>query len=132
MADPTATRLDFALLILRLSLAAGLLVLVVFKIAGYSGNVAFYTTLNFPLPAVIAPVNMGLELVSGILLVLGWRTRLAAVLVVVDTLLIVTPVNIALGESGGWWWVGLLRLGIAAALYLTGPGTYRLGTARAE
>lgn len=121
---------DRALLVQRLSLASGLLGLVVFKIAGYSANVAFYQSIGFPLPQVMAPLNMALELGSGVLLVLGWQTTLAAALVIVDTLGIVTPVNVALGETANWWWIAVLRLGLAVSLMLTGPGAHRVGFRR--
>lgn len=79
------------------------------------------------MPAVLAPVNGRSSSSRASCSSSGREPDSAAILVIVDTLFIVTPVNLALGGLAEWWWVGLLRIGIALALYLAGPGDIRVG-----
>ena len=47
------------------------------KIGGYEGTVAYMAKAG--VPGVLAPVVIAVELLGGILIVLGWQTRLVAV-----------------------------------------------------
>lgn len=55
------------------------------KIAGFSGTVAYATSAGLPLPQVSVGVALVLELVGGLMLLLGLRLRWAAVALAVYT-----------------------------------------------
>jgi putative oxidoreductase len=86
-------RVAWALLILRLGLAALFLPYGIVKLFTFSSRVEYFASLNFPVPALVTALNLTLEIAAGLLMVLGLRMRLAAILVVFDTLAILTPVN---------------------------------------
>jgi putative oxidoreductase len=57
----------------------------------------FFDTLGIPLPALAAVVVTAVELFGGLALLVGLRTRLAAVLLAVDMLVAILRVHIAAG-----------------------------------
>lgn len=56
------------------------------KIAGYSGSVAYAASAGLPLPEVGVAVGMAIELLGGIMLLVGFMTRPAALLLALFTL----------------------------------------------
>lgn len=56
------------------------------KVADPSGTIAYITAANLPLPAVGYAIAVVVELGGGILLVLGYQTRLAALILAAFTL----------------------------------------------
>ena len=56
------------------------------KIAGFSGAVGYATSVGLPLPAVGVAVGLLIELVGGLMLLVGFMTRPAAVLLAFFTL----------------------------------------------
>lgn len=56
------------------------------KIAGFSGAVGYATAMGMPMPEVGVAAGMVMELVGGILLLIGWMTRPAAVVLAFFTL----------------------------------------------
>lgn len=52
------------------------------KLMGYAGTVAYFAKLGFPVPELTAVVAIIFELGGGILLIIGWRTRWVAWLLV--------------------------------------------------
>lgn len=75
-----------------LSLSARLLLATLFlpagigKLTGFAGTVAYITSAGLPLPQVAAVLALVVEIVGGVALVLGARTRLAAVVLALFTL----------------------------------------------
>lgn len=67
-----------------LALAGRLLLALLFvpagfsKIAGFAGTVGYIASKGVPLPEVAAAIAIGVELGLGLLLLLGWQTRWAA------------------------------------------------------
>ncbi|MBX9589925.1 MAG: DoxX family protein [Hyphomonadaceae bacterium] len=55
------------------------------KIGGYEGTVAYMT--KFGVPGMLAPAVIAVELLGGLLIVIGWQTRLVAVGMAIFTLL---------------------------------------------
>lgn len=120
-------RTAWALLVLRLGLAAIFLPYGLVKLFTFAARVQYFASLHVPAPAVVTALNLSLEIAAGVLLVLGLRMRLAAVLVFIDTLAILTPVNS--GASPLDWWPQIaVRLAPAIALALLGPGAFHLGS----
>src|SRR3979490_433140 len=52
------------------------------KVMGFAGTVAYLTKLGFPAPEVMAVIALIIEIGGSILLIVGWRTRWAAWLLV--------------------------------------------------
>jgi putative oxidoreductase len=71
------------LLLARIFIAALFLVAGVRKLLTYGASAAYFTKLGFPAPEVAAALAIVIELGGGLMLLLGWRTRWAAWLLVV-------------------------------------------------
>lgn len=56
------------------------------KAMAYAGTVSSFTTLGLPMPEVVAPVVMAIEIGGGLALLLGFRTRVVATLLALFTL----------------------------------------------
>lgn len=93
------------------------------KFAGGLGNVsAYFAKISIPFPAAMAPFIAVLELVGGILLILGLVTRVIGFLFAVEMLVTTVWVKIVLGA--GWNASDLDRMLLVASilLVLAGPG----------
>lgn len=97
-----------------------------FAINGIEGTGAFFDSVGIPGATVAAAVVGAIELVGGILLILGLLTPLVAVLVVVVMIGAFFTVHIGSGvyvANNGWELVAVV--GLAAAVFgLVGPGRY--------
>ncbi|KQR04486.1 DoxX family protein [Deinococcus sp. Leaf326] len=125
-----AFQADLGLLFLRL--ATG----VIFVMHGYqkffmntvAGTTQFFASIGVPLPGVAAPLIAGIELIGGLLLILGLFPRVVGALLAVNMLVAILLVHVA----GGFFNPNgiefpLLLLAASAALALTGAGRYRVG-----
>jgi putative oxidoreductase len=74
-------------LIGRLLLAALFLVAGVRKLMGVAGSAAYFAKLGFPMPELMVWVAIAVEVGGGLLLVLGWKARWAALLLALFTLI---------------------------------------------
>lgn len=99
------------------------------KLAVYSlpGTAQFFTSIG--LPAFLAYLVFAVETVAGIALIIGWRTRLAAV-AVIPVLLGATWAHWSYGwlftnSGGGWEYPALLSI-VAIAQALLGDGAFAL------
>jgi putative oxidoreductase len=63
----------------RALMAAIFLVAGVRKLMGYAGTLGYFGSLGIPLPEVVLPLTILLELGGGIALLIGWRTNWVAV-----------------------------------------------------
>ncbi|GAB3664352.1 DoxX family protein [Zhihengliuella somnathii] len=121
----TAARLIVRLAIGSLFLAHGLQKFNEYTLAGTAGA---FAQMGVPAPEVLAPIAASIELVGGILLIVGLLTRPAALALTVLMAGALFTVHIGAGvfvENGGFELV--LALGAAAlALFLVGPGRISL------
>lgn len=116
---------ELAALLLRLTLgtvliAHGLLKVLVFTLPGAAG---FFSSIGFP--GWLAYVVTGVELIGGLALVLGWQSRIAALLSL-PVLLGASYVHAGNGwlftnKNGGWEYPVVLVL-LAVAVALLGNG----------
>jgi putative oxidoreductase len=81
----TATK-DLAALVGRILLAIVFVPAGFSKIGGFAGTAGYIASKGLPLPEVGAAIAIAVEIVAGIALVLGWRTRWAALALAVFTL----------------------------------------------
>ena len=121
---------DWAALILRIALGAMFLAHSLYlKIFVFTlpGTAQFFASIGLPGP--LAYVVAGLEIVGGILLILGVRTRIVA-LALMPILLGVIWVHAGNGwlftNSGGGWEYPVFLALAAGALALLGDGAYAL------
>lgn len=56
------------------------------KLRGFDGTVAYISSVGLPLPSVLAALALALEIVAGVALILGYRTRWAALALAAFTL----------------------------------------------
>jgi len=125
-------REDLGKLVLRLALGVILLFHGVFKlrhgVAWIGGPLA-----AFGLPAFLAYGTYLAEVLAPVLLVVGYKARLAALVILFDMLmaivLVLRPRILTVNQGGGGWAIELeaLILLTALAVFLLGSGRYRLG-----
>jgi putative oxidoreductase len=81
----TATK-DLAGLVGRILLAIVFIPAGLSKIGGFAGTAGYIASKGLPLPEVGAAIAVAVEIVAGIALLLGWKTRWAALALAVFTL----------------------------------------------
>ena len=82
-----ATQHDWAALVGRILLALIFILSGFSKIGGFEGTVGYIASKGLPMPQVLAAATILVELGGGILLVLGWKARWAALAIAAFTLL---------------------------------------------
>jgi putative oxidoreductase len=125
-------REDLGKLVLRVALGGILLLHGIFKL---QHGVAWIEQplAAFGLPGFLAYGTYLAEIIAPILLILGYRARLAALVIVIDMLmamvLVLRPRVFTINERSGGWGVELEGLILLTALtvFLLGSGRYRLG-----
>jgi putative oxidoreductase len=92
---------------------------------GLGGAVGFFTKVGIPLPGVMAPFIATLELVGGVLLIVGLATRAFGALFAMEMLVTTLWVKI---PSSGWSASDLDRMLLVASVLfvLAGPGAAAL------
>jgi putative oxidoreductase len=70
---------DFVLLVARIFASALFIVYGYFKLTAYAGTTGYMAKQGLPLPALSAILAIIIELGGGILLLVGYQTRLAAI-----------------------------------------------------
>ena len=92
------------------------------------GTIGSFAGMGVPLPEIAAPVVAFVELIGGILLILGFFTRPVGILLAVDMVVALVAVHLPAGlwvGDGGYEFVAVL--GVAAlALAFTGAGRFSL------
>lgn len=90
--------------------------------------VAFLTQFKFPLPAMMAPLSVGLQFGAGLLLLLGLWTRAAGLLIAANFVVGVVMVHWAEPYRGWWPAIVLVFIGLHFATH--GAGRYSLDSWR--
>jgi len=121
-----ASNQDAVLLIGRILLSLLVLVAAWGKVRGLGGAEAYFTKLGVPSPSIMAPAVMIFEAVVGIMLVVGFKTRIAAILLALFCIVTaaVAHTNIADGNQLNHLLKNLAITGGALALAVSGPGAY--------
>ena len=133
----TTTQRDSVALIGRVLLALMFIISGWQKLTGFSDTVDFIATKGLPLPQLLAVIAVLIELGAGLAIAFGWKTRWAALAMVVF-LIVITPI------FHSFWNVpadqvmmqqinfmkNLTILGGMLVLFAWGPGRYSLDEAR--
>jgi putative oxidoreductase len=82
---------DWAALLGRILIAVMFVISGYGKLTGFDGTVGYIASKGLPLPQVLAGVAILIELGGGLALILGWKTRWAALGFIVF-LLVITPI----------------------------------------
>lgn len=120
---------NLGLLIIRISVGLLMLLHGINKLEGIDGIEAMFSEKG--LPSILAYGVYVTEIIAPILILIGYRTRLAAAIFSLGALFIILVVNpsdiFTLNEHGGWGLelVGLYLFG-ALSLFFTGAGTYAI------
>lgn len=130
-ATETSRLRDVASLLGRILLAALFVQSGFSKIAGFAGTAGYIASKGLPFAEVLTALTIAIELGGGLLLVLGWKTRWAA-LAMIAFLIVITPI------FHGYWalpadpghmqyinfWKNVSILGGMFVLYAFGPGRW--------
>ncbi|MET0440623.1 MAG: DoxX family protein [Casimicrobiaceae bacterium] len=122
---------DFAALIGRILLALLFVPAGFSTITGFSGTVGYITSQGVPLPEAAVAIRILIELGGGLLVLIGWKTRWAALAFIVY-LIVITPI------FHGFWsvpeaqkmaqeisfWKNMGILGAFFLLLAFGPGRF--------
>lgn len=93
-----------------------------FPAEGIPGYADWLRSLGFPWPTVSAVVSAYTEFFGAILILLGWKTRWAAVLLIVNFALAVLMGHLATGDTYTNTFPSLALLAMSVFLLLSGPG----------
>jgi len=129
------SRIDSAALLLRLALggvllAHGLLKILVFTLPGTAG---FFASVGFPgwTAYIVAP----LEVIAGVALIVGYRSRLFAALtlpVQIGALLVHAPNGWLFSNANGGWEFSAVLVVLSVVVFLLGDGAYSLRRASVD
>ena len=92
------------------------------------GTIGSFAGMGVPLPEIAGPAVAFVELIGGILLILGLLTRPVAILLAIDMIVALVAVHLPAGlwvGDGGYEFVAVLGAA-ALALALTGAGRFSL------
>ena len=119
---------DTALLIGRILLGALFLIAAYNKVKGYGGGIGYFGRLGMPAPDVTYPLTILFELAVGILLIIGYQTRLAALAIAAFCIAtaLIAHTNVADGNQFNHLLKNLAVAGGALALFAAGPGAQSL------
>lgn len=125
-----AASTSLGLLVLRIVVGAIFAAHGAQKIFEYTlpGTIGSFEGMGVPLPEIAAPVVAFIELIGGILLIVGFLTRPVAILLAVDMLVALVLVHLPAGlwvGDGGYEFVAVLGI-VALALVFTGAGRFSL------
>ena len=123
---------DIALVVARILVGALFIIAAYNKFKGYDGTIAYFTRLGVPAPSPRAPVVEAFELVCGILLIVGYQTRIVALALGAFVLVAAffAHTNFADGNQLNHFLKNAAIVGGCLALYVTGPGAYSVDAKR--
>ena len=117
---------DIAILIARILVAILFLVTAYNKFKGLGGTTAYFTKLGVPQPSVVAPIVAAFELAVGVLLLVGFKTRLVALAIAIFVVIaaLLGHTNFADANQVNHFLKNFAIVGGCLALFVTGGGAY--------
>ena len=98
----------------------------VFSSAHMNEFAGFLAQYGFPFPPVSAYLSVYAQLIGGILIIIGWKTKWATLLLTINFMLAVVFVHFVNGDSFEATTPALALLTISLALFFAGPGKFAL------
>lgn len=120
---------SIVLLLLRITFGFRIIYGVVDNIISWEKMLEFKSFLegfNFPLPLPSAVASVYIQAIAGLLWVLGYQTKLAALLMIANFSVALIGIHFRAGHSYLEFAPALHLLVVAIVLYLAGPGKYAL------
>jgi putative oxidoreductase len=120
-------RKDIGVLLLRLFVGVRLIYGVIDNVTSWEHTIKFRDFLqqfNFPLPLVAAIVSVYAQLLAGVMFILGWKIRFAAILMIINFLIAILMVH--WGEKLEPMTPALAILFISILFFFQGAGKYSL------
>ena len=113
---------DVALLVGRILIGLLFLVAAYNKMKGYGGTVGYFTTLGVRAPSIAAPLAIAFETVAGILLIIGYQTRIVALAIAAFCIVtaLIAHTSIADGNQLNHLLKNFAIAGGCLALFVTG------------
>ena len=123
---------DVALLVGRILIGVLFLIAAYNKIKGYDGTVGYFTKLGVPAPALATPLAIAFEAAAGILLVIGYQTRIVALAIAAFCIVtaLIAHTNIADGNQLNHLLKNFAIAGGCLALFVTGAGAQSVDAKR--
>jgi putative oxidoreductase len=117
---------DLVLLIARVFLSSLMIVYGYFKLTGFAGATAYMGKLGLPAPALFATLAVIIELGGGILLLVGYQTRLVALGLAIYTVVaaLIAHRNFGDGNQLAHFWKNMSIAGGMLAFAGAGAGAY--------
>jgi putative oxidoreductase len=115
---------DVALLVGRILIGALFLIAAYNKMRGYGGGLGYFGKLGIPAPQIMLPLTIAFETAAGILLIIGYQTRIVALAIAAFCIVaaLLAHTNIADGNQLNHLLKNLAVAGGALALFASGPG----------
>ena len=123
---------DLALLIGRIVIGALFVIAAYNKAKGYGGSMAYFGRLGVPMPSISVPVIIAFEAIAGLMLIVGFQTRLAAIAIAVFCVAaaLLAHTNIADGNQFNHLLKNFAIAGGCLALFVSGPGAMSVDAKR--
>lgn len=123
-----STQKDLALLIGRILVGVLFLIAAYNKFKGYDGAIGYFTRLGVPAPSVTLPLVLIIETVGGLMLIVGFQARLAALLLAVFVIVAALSAHMNFGDGNqlNHFLKNIAIAGGLLAFFVTGPGAYSL------
>ena len=117
---------DIALLVGRILIGVLFLIAAYNKLKGLGGTTGYFTKLGIPGPSVMAPLVATCELAMGVLVLVGFKTRFAALAIFVFVIIAaaIAHTNFGDGNQLNHFTKNLAIAGGALALFVAGAGAY--------
>lgn len=96
---------------------------------GIEGTIGFFENIGIPLPAFSAWLVAIVEFVGGILVLIGFYTRIPAILLGIIMIVAMITVKFEAGWGGEGWTYDLLLLIMCISLLISGDGKASVGNA---
>ena len=119
---------DLTALVARLFMASLFVLYGYFKLTGFAGTTAYMTRMGLPLPAVAAVIAVVVELGGGLLILLGYQTRLVALICAIYVLIAALIAHRNFGDANqmSHFFKNMAIVGGFLALVASGAGSYSI------
>jgi putative oxidoreductase len=123
---------DIALLIGRILIGLLFVMAAYAKFKGLTGTTGYLTKLGVPAPSIMAPIVAAFELLAGVLVIVGFKTRLAALAIAIFVVIaaLLAHTNFADQNQLNHFLKNLAIAGGCLALFVSGAGAYSVDARR--